>query len=207
MDVWKARGDSPLRWEFNGEAVDIAFEPEGAKPDLNAASPELVLSFLRATELDTRSRAAVADSFMRAREEGRAIPSAASLLAPCDRLSGLSRELERHLTVLTGSNGIAGAALDDSTRALIPGATASDLIVLRENERERLSPRDDPRLAHLRKFLSDEAGIATVSIRADVSFGLPRERRIAFGQMLREPYVFLVRSIDGSPVRKDLCRS
>lgn len=195
----------PLRWAFDNDVVEISFENEAGKPDLNRAPTELVLAVARAVELVPQSRQKMADTLSAARRDGRIIPSVASLLDQCARLAGKDRELESYLTVVTAKVGVTVGEMDERVRTFLPSIRTQDLAILREHNKAGTTPLEDPRLAHLHRHLSDDVGLTTVSILATEPDLPPLERRISFGRLLRAPYLFEVRSADRSGARSEIC--
>lgn len=187
---------APVPWRFAEAEIRLSFLRESGKADLNAGSMELVQALLDSLPVAPDLRQRALQQVEAARRQPAPLPSVLALLPPCARLTPVARLFEDRFTVLTGSRGISAAGLAEEQLRRIPGLTSADI----ETLRQRGSPADDPRLAHLRRFLADEEPVYRLRAEATAPRGarLVREAvillsaraptfRILFQRDLAEP--------------------
>ncbi|MGF6227680.1 hypothetical protein QFZ27_001635 [Inquilinus ginsengisoli] len=148
---------APVPWRFADAEIRLSFLRESGRADLNAGSLELIQALLDGMPVPPGLRQQALERIEAARRQpaplpSMLVPSVLALLPPCARLTPVARLFEDRFTVLTGSRGISAAGLADEQLRRLPGLTSTDV----ETLRGRASSADDPRLAHLQRFLADE---------------------------------------------------
>jgi hypothetical protein len=165
---------TPVPWRFAGSEIRLSFLRESGRADLNAGNAELIETLLDGMAVSPDLRQRAMRQVETARRESTRLPSVLALLPACVRLTPVARLFEERFTVLTGSRGISAAGMADEQLRRIPGLTRADVEALRSRNDGAPSPADDPRLAHLQRFLADEEPI--YRLRAEAT--TPRSARI-----------------------------
>lgn len=163
---------TPVPWRFAGSEIRLSFLRESGKADLNAGNAELIETLLDGLAVSPGLHDRALRQIEAARAEPKPLPSVLALLPACVRLTPVARLFEERFTVLTGSRGISAAGMAEEQMRRIPGLTRLDLEALQSGPGR--SSLDDPRLAHLQRFLADEEPI--YRLRAEAA--TPRGARI-----------------------------
>jgi hypothetical protein len=174
---------APVPWRFADAEIRLSFLRESGKADLNAGSLELIQALLESVPPDLRLRAL--EEIEAARRQPAPLPSVLALLPACARLTPVARLFEDRFTVLTGSRGVSAAGLADEQLRRLPGLTSTDI----ETLRNRASPADDPRLAHLQRFLADEEPVYRLRAEAATPRGAHLVREAVILLSARAPMI------------------
>lgn len=176
---------APVPWRFADAEIRLSFLRESGKADLNAGSLELIQALLDSLPVPPDLRLRALERIETARRQPAPLPSVLALLPPCARLTPVARLFVDRFTVLTGSRGISAAGLADEQLRRIPGLSGADI----ETLRGRASPADDPRLAHLQRFLADEEPVYRLRAEATTPRGAHLVREAVILLSARAPTI------------------
>lgn len=176
---------APVPWRFADAEIRLSFLRESGKADLNAGSLELIQALLDGMPVSPALREQALQQIEAARQQPAPLSSVLALLPPCARLTPVARLFEDRFTVLTGSRGISAAGLADEQLRRLSELTSADV----ETLRDRASLADDPRLAHLQRFLADEEPVYRLRAEATTPRGAHLVREAVILLSARAPMI------------------